>query len=113
MEKVQALREKIQTREERIQEVNKIHSWLKQIELVPDHQFFHIYLQEQEQKEKDRIEAAREKARDREEKLSSVKAAEQDMKEKRQEKLQQKQEYAAKRHMEQLACIRYIWAYFC
>ena len=30
------------------------------------------------------------------------------MKEKRQEKLQQKQEYAAKRHMEQLACIRYI-----
>ena len=62
--------------------------------------------EEQEQKEKDRIEAAREKARDREEKLSSVKQQEQDMKEKRHEKLLQKQEYAAKRHMEQLACIR-------
>ena len=62
--------------------------------------------EEQEQKEKERIEAALEKARDREEKLSSVKAAEQEMKEKRQEKLQQKQEYAAKRHQEQLASIR-------
>jgi len=58
---MEALREKIRTRDERIQE-------------------------EQEQKEKDRIEAAREKNRDREEKLSSVKAAEQDMIEKRQEK---------------------------
>ena len=38
--------------------------------------------------------------------MSSVKAAEQEMKEKRQEKLQQKQEYAAKRHQEQLASIR-------
>ena len=34
------------------------------------------------------------------------------MKEKRQEKLQQKQEYAAKRHMEQLACIRYVHIFF-
>ena len=69
---MEALREKIRTRDERIQE-------------------------EQEQKEKDRIEAAREKNRDREEKLSCVKAAEQDMKEKRQEKILQKQEDAAKR----------------
>ena len=70
---MEALREKIRSRDERIQE-------------------------EQEQKEKDRIEAAREKNRDREEKLSSVKAAEQDMKEKRQEKILQKQEDAAKRY---------------
>ena len=71
---MEALREKIRSRDERIQE-------------------------EQEQKEKDRIEAAREKNRDREEKLSSVKAAEQDMKEKRQEKILQKQEDAAKRYI--------------
>ena len=69
---MEALREKIRSRDERIQE-------------------------EQEQKEKDRIEAAREKNRDRDEKLSSVKAAEQDMKEKRQIKILQKQEDAAKR----------------
>ena len=74
---MEALRQKIRSRDERIQE-------------------------EQEQKEKERIEAAREKNRDREEKLSSVKAAEQDMKEKRQEKLLQKQENAAIRHKERL-----------
>ena len=78
---MEALREKIRSRNERIQE-------------------------EQEQKEKERIEAAREKNRDREEKLSSVKAAEQDMKEKRQEKIQQKQEDAAKRHKERLTLVR-------
>ena len=78
---VEALRLRIRTREERIQE-------------------------EQEQKEKDRLEAAKEKARDREEKLSTVRAAEKDMKEKRQEKMLQKQEDAAKRHKEKLASIR-------
>ena len=53
---VEALRERIRTREERIQE-------------------------EQEQIRKEREEAAREKNRDREEKLSTVRAAEKDMKE--------------------------------
>ena len=62
--------------------------------------------EEQEQKEKERIEAAREKNRDREEKLSSVKAAEQDMKKSYEEKILQKQEDASKRHQERLAMVR-------
>ncbi len=78
---MEALRAKIRSRDERIQE-------------------------EQEQKEKERIEAAREKNRDREEKLSSVKNLEQETKEKRQEKILQKQEDAAKRHKERLAIVR-------
>ena len=77
---MEALRAKIRSRDERIQE-------------------------EQEQKEKERIEAAREKNRDREEKLSSVKAAEQDMKKSYEEKIMQKQEDAYKRHKERLAMV--------
>ena len=61
--------------------------------------------EEQEQKEKERIEAAREKNRDREEKLSSVKAAEEDMKKNYEEKILQKQEDASKRHKERLAMV--------
>lgn len=79
---VEALRIKILRREERIQE-------------------------EQEQIRKDREEAAREKNRDREEKLSTVRAAEKDMKEELQEKIQQKMEEAAKRHQEKLQQVRH------
>ena len=79
---VEALRIKILRREERIQE-------------------------EQEQIRKDREEAAREKNRDREEKLSTVRAAEKDMKEELQEKIQQKMEDAAKRHQEKLQQVRH------
>ena len=79
---VEALRIKILKREERIQE-------------------------EQEQIRKDREEAAREKNRDREEKLSTVRAAEKDMKEELQEKIQQKMEEAAKRHQEKLQQVRH------
>ena len=79
---VEALRIKILRREERIQE-------------------------EQEQIRKDREEAAREKNRDREEKLSTVRAAEKDMKEELQEKIQQKMEEAAKRHREKLQQVRH------
>lgn len=78
---MEALKERIRTREERIQE-------------------------EQEQARKDRVEAAREKARDREEKLISVRTAEKDLKNELQEKIQQKQEDAAKRHKEKLEKIR-------
>lgn len=81
LQSMQALREKIKTREERIHE-------------------------EQEQMRKEREEAAREKARDREEKLSSVRAAEKDLKVELQEKIQQKQEDAAKRHKEKLEKVR-------
>ena len=79
---VEALRIKILRREERIQE-------------------------EQEQTRKDREEATREKNRDREEKLSTVRAAEKDMKEELQEKIQQKMEDAAKRHQEKLEQVRH------
>ena len=79
---VEELRIKILRREERIQE-------------------------EQEQIRKDREEAAREKNRDREEKLSTVRAAEKDMKEELQEKIQQKMEEAAKRHREKLQQVRH------
>jgi len=79
---VEALRERIRTREERIQE-------------------------EQEQIRKGREEAAREKNRDREEKLSTVRAAEKDMKEELQEKIAQKMEEASKRHQEKLNIIRH------
>lgn len=81
IQNLEALRERIRSREERIQNL-------------------------EEQKEKERVEAAREKARDREEKLFTVRAAEQDMKEKCQEKILQKQEDAAKRYKEKLAFIR-------
>ena len=62
--------------------------------------------EEQEQKEKERIEAAREKNRDREEKLSSVKVAEQDMKKSYEEKILRKHEDASKRHQERLEMVR-------
>ncbi|CAB4054409.1 unnamed protein product [Lepeophtheirus salmonis] len=78
---VERLKERIRTREERIEV-------------------------EQKQLRKDRIEAAREKARDREERLSTVRAAEQDMKEELQEKIALKQEIVAKRHKERLELIR-------
>ena len=76
-----SFRAKIRSRDERIQE-------------------------EQEQKEKERIEAAREKNRDREEKLSSVKVAEQDMKKSYEEKILRKHEDASKRHQERLEMVR-------
>jgi hypothetical protein len=49
-----------------------------------------------------REEAAREKARDREEKLSTVRAAERDMKEELQEKINQKHLEATRRHKEKV-----------
>ncbi|TRY69208.1 hypothetical protein TCAL_14237 [Tigriopus californicus] len=76
-----ALRERIKSREERIME-------------------------EQEQTRKDREEAAREKARDREEKLSTVRANEEGQKVELQEKIQIKHEEAAKRHKEKLDRVR-------
>ena len=81
LRKMEAVREKIRTREERIQE-------------------------EQEATRREREEAARERNRDREEKLSSVRAAEEGLKAELHLKIHQKQTEAARRHEEKLERVR-------
>ena len=72
-------------------------------------------MEEQELARKERQEAAREKARDREEKLSTVRAAERDMKEELHEKIIQKQQEAARRHQEKVGLGLYtkFWRITC
>lgn len=61
---------------------------------------------EHQEKEKERLELAREKQRDREERLSARQAACQALKTQLQQKIQQKQEESARRHEENMEQIR-------
>lgn len=81
LRRMEAMRERIRTREERIQE-------------------------EQEATKREREEAARERNRDREEKLSSVRAAEEGLKAELHQKIHLKQTEAARRHEEKLERVR-------
>ncbi|XP_014673060.1 PREDICTED: S phase cyclin A-associated protein in the endoplasmic reticulum-like, partial [Priapulus caudatus] len=62
--------------------------------------------QQQQEKEKERQDAAREKARDREQRLSALSAAQQANMEELQKKIQQKQTESARRHTEILEQIK-------
>ncbi len=81
LRRMEAMKERIRSREERIQE-------------------------EKESTRREREEAARERNRDREEKLSSVRAAEEGLKAELHQKIHQKQTEAARRHEEKLERVR-------
>ena len=68
--------------------------------------------EEQEATRREREEAARERNRDREEKLSSVRAAEEGLKAELHLKIHQKQTEAARRHEEKLERVRSMSCYW-